>query len=267
MLGRGVGIDQLVSAAKQAYVKAAISEFFPHGSRINISRLSVTTGLTRKEAAALVNRMIGGGKEQPIRQAKEQRAMRVLRGWCIDPRFRGQGGHPAKLSLRGSKKSFALLVKLYGGDVTPISVLRELQRMNTIATTRDGLLRIRGSSRQFSAPAPAPRLMAEFATLLADFAGAISQHSANGSPPAYFGYRDFDSASMDDAAAFERTFSRRAAALLDGFDEWRTSRRKPRNTSGELSRVGVGVYLIKSSATPPDPARMLRRRRRPRSPP
>lgn len=265
MLASGVGIDQLVSAAKQAYVKAAISEVFPLGSRVNISRLSVTTGLTRKEVSLLVDR-ITGGKDHLIRQAKEQRAIRVLRGWCVDPRFRDERGHPARLPLRGSKTAFALLVKLYGGDVTPTSVLRELERMNVVTTTRDGLLRIRASGRQFSLRAP--QHLVGIAGLLADFTRTITQHNSDGSSPTYFGYRDFDTASMDDAALFERTFSRRGAALLDGFDQWRASRGNGRSAPSKKSRIGIGVYLIKSDAllscTAARPLRRLRLRRQPR---
>lgn len=249
MLASGVGIDQLVSVAKQAYVEAAMSELFPAGSRVNISRLSVTTGLTRKEVSLLVDR-ITGGKDHLIHKAKEQRAIRVLRGWGIDPRFRDERGQPAKLPLRGSKKTFTLLVKLYGGDVTPISVLRELERMNAVAITQDGLLRIRASGRQFSLRAP--QHMVEIASLLADFAGAITPYNPDGRSPTYFGFRDCDNASVDDAALFERTFSKRAAALLDGFDQWRDSRNgtRARSASKKKSRIGVGVYLIKSGASP-----------------
>lgn len=261
MLASDIGIDQLVSAAKQAYVKAAISEVFPVGSRVNISRLSVATGLTRKEVSLLVDRISGGG-DHLIRQAKEQRAIRVLRGWCVDPRFRDERGQPARLALRGNKRAFALLVKLYGGDVTPTSVLRELERMNAITTTRDGLLKIRASGRQFSLRAP--QHLAEIAGLLADFAGTISQHNSNGNSPTYFGYRDFDAASMDDAALFDRTFSRRAAALLDGFDQWKAGRENARSASSKKKRIGLGIYLINSETSPPYPPEGAQQRLRQR---
>ncbi len=263
LLASGIGVDQFISAAKQAYVKAAISELFPSGSRVNISRLSVATGLTRKEVSLLVNK-ITGGNDNLIRQAKAQRAVRVLHGWRVDPRFRGQRGYPAKLPLRGSKKSFTLLVKLYGGDVTPKSVLRELERMNTVSITRDGLLRLRGSGRHLSMQAP--QQMVEVATLLTDFAGTITECNSDIRSPAYFGYREIDAASMDDAALFERVFSGRAAALLDGFDQWRVSRGGARTAPGKLSRIGVGVYLVKTGAQQRPPARPLQRVRPPPHP-
>ena len=142
-----VGVDQLIRAAKQAYVKAAVAEILPPGSRANVSRLSVATGLTRKEVS-LVLREMRNQLNKPRRKAKEQRAIRVLRGWSNDQRFRKQNGRPDELSIRGRRSKFALLVKLYGGDVTPRAVLGELERMNAVVLTREGKLRMKSARRE-----------------------------------------------------------------------------------------------------------------------
>lgn len=241
MLTGGVGIDQFVSAAKQAYVKAAIAEVFPVNSRINISRLSVATGLTRKEVSFLLHKVKGRRSDQ-VPRAKEQRAIRVLRGWFGDPRFHGHSGQPAQLPLRGGGRAFAHLVKLYGGDVTPISVLRELQRIKAVSITKAGLLRMSASGRRLRSYAP--QHMLEVARLLGDFANTVSQTNANSKPPMFFGYRDFTATSPDDAALFRRTFSRRGAALLESFGQWQASRGDARKASNDMTRVGIGVYLV-----------------------
>jgi hypothetical protein len=240
MLCGRVGINQFVSAAKHAYVKAAISDVLPLGSRVNVSRLSVTTGLTRKEVAQIVNAVDGVSPQ--LKTTKEQRAMRVLRGWCADPRFQLRNGQPAELPLRGGKRAFAQLVKLYGGDVTPLAVLRELERMNAVASTKEGLVRLRSSARR--SPLQITQQMLEVATLLRDFTRAIAPTRSNDCPPAFFGYRECDSVSADDGSLFNRTFSRRATALLDGFDQWEVSRRNGSPTGRNTGRVGIGVYLI-----------------------
>jgi hypothetical protein len=241
MLTGGVGIDQLVSAAKQAYVKAAIAEVFQVNSRINISRLSVATGLTRKEVSFLLDK-VKGRRGRLVPQAKEQRAIRVLRGWCGDPRFHGDSGQPAQLPLRGGGRAFARLVKLYGGDVTPTSVLRELERMKAVSITKTGLLRMSASGRRFRSHAP--QHMLEVARLLGDFASTVSQSHSNANPPTFFGYRDCPTTSPDDAALFRRTFSRRGGALLESFDQWQASRGDARKPSNGMTRVGIGVYLV-----------------------
>jgi Family of unknown function (DUF6502) len=252
----GVGIDQLVRAAKQAYVATAIEELFPVDSRVNISRLSVATGLTRKEVSLLVDKPIGV-KVHLTPRTKEQRAIRVLRGWRIDPRFHGRNGGPAELALRGGEKTFSSLVKLYGGDVTPTSVLRELERIGAVSMTRSGLLRMRSQRKRLRSHAP--QHMLEAARLLGDFAGTVAHSPSKERAPPFFGYRDCAS-SLDDMALFQRIFSRRAAALLESFEQWRGSRREVRNPTDSRARVGIGVYLVSKSVVKVAPPRNSPRR-------
>ena len=244
MLTSGVGVHQFVHAVKQAYVKTAMEEVFPGGSRVNISRLSVATGLTRKEVSLLVTKL-KGGDVRLVPRAKEQRAMRVLRGWRVDPRFHGRNGQPANLLLRGNERTFASLVKIYAGDVTPTSVLRELERMEAVSMTSAGTLRMRVSKGRIRSHAPNHVL--EVTRLLGDFAGTVAQSHAAGNPP-FFGYKDCIVPSPNDAALFQRAFSRRAAALLGSFDQWQLSRGKIRKSSDERAHVGIGVYLVSKAA-------------------
>ena len=140
MLRHGVGVDALIRAATQAYIRTAIAELFPEEARVNVSRLSVVTGMPRPRVSALVVKQSKNGKApKPL---KVQGTLRVLRGWHTDPRFHNEKGRPAELSLRGDRPTFAMLVKRHGGDVTPIAVLRELERLNAIAT-HHGRVRLR----------------------------------------------------------------------------------------------------------------------------
>lgn len=132
MIRSELGAGELVRAAKLSFVRAAANEVMPEGSRLNVSHLSVVTGLTRKE----VSRLLGKGSERTgtRKPAMEQRALRVLRGWRLDPLFHSSKGRPAPLLLRGNRRAFPQLVKTYAGDVTPIAVLKELRRLRLIAT-------------------------------------------------------------------------------------------------------------------------------------
>jgi len=140
MLGAGSGVGTLIEAAKIAYVQAATEKLFPLGGRINISRLSVATGLTRKQISAHLR---AGEAQRCPSLRNEQRTARVIRGWQNDRRFRNGSGNPADLPMRGRRRSFELLVKIYGGDVTPVSVRRELERIKAVRVNRSGELRLR----------------------------------------------------------------------------------------------------------------------------
>jgi hypothetical protein len=242
MLQGNFAVADFIRAAKLAYIRVAISHLFPAGARVNVSRLSVVTGLTRKEVAALVSRS-GDQQNKSFASLKKQRALRVLNGWTIDPRFRGSLGEPAKLSPRGERRSFALLVKLYGGDVTPNSVLRELERMRAVRQTKSGhlLLRAVPDKRRSS------ERLTELAQVFADLANTLLSHAPNRSTPESFGFRDSLLATPDQAARFERVFSNRAAVMLEGADQWFEGQKERTGTSRGSGRfrVGIGVYLIK----------------------
>jgi hypothetical protein len=244
LLKAGVGVDQLIRAAKQAYVKAAVAEILPPGSRANVSRLSVATGLTRKEVSFVLGE-IRSQLDRPSHKAKEQRAIRVLRGWANDQRFRKQNGRPDELSVQGRRCKFALLVKLYGGDVTPRAVLGELERMDAVVLTTEGKIRMKTVRREPQRQVRQQTI--ELARLFRDFVGTVTQPLRGAKPPVFFGFRECTGVPPREVARFERTFTRRGSALLDSVDQWLDSCRKGHHESGEQGRVGLGVYLVNAS--------------------
>lgn len=246
LIREGTGIDKLVHAAKRAYLRAALESILPRGQRINISRLSVATGMTRKEVSTLLKGSQNkGSRNANTRTRGEQRALRVLRGWSSDPRFQSRSGRPGTLPYRGRTKSFSYLVKLYGGDVTPKSVQRELERMGLIEPTREGGLRLRATRKRSGIEA---YQIADLASLFEDFAFAVMRPKPNSEAPSFFGFKDSTVPSESDAAVFMSRFSRRAAALLEDFQEWSVGRDPATSASrdNERVRVGLGVYLLRS---------------------
>ena len=65
-------------------------------------------------------------EHQPEPDRGGQRAERVLQGWWKDPDFLDRNGDPLKLPLRGTRRSFAALVKRYAGDPRVRTLLEEL---------------------------------------------------------------------------------------------------------------------------------------------
>ena len=259
MLEDGLGTGDLVRAAKQAFLRSAVNYVTSAGSRVSVSHLSVLTGLTRKEITSLLGE-IEGAPGRGRGEMKEQKARRVLRGWRLDPRFCHNDGTPADLSLRGDRKSFAALVKLYGGDVTPNSVLRELERLRAVSLSRSGRLRL----RSVNVGVKSTEHMTELARLFPDFANTVSPERTSSGRPLFFGFRDSVVDSVDQAAKFQQTFSNRALAMLQGVQQWLVSQDQSRPTettaAGKRVQVGIGVYLVQR----PDEANPRRTKRRPK---
>jgi hypothetical protein len=136
-------------------------------------------------------------------------------------------------------------VKLYGGDVTPKSVQRELDRMNLIASTRGGGLRLRATRKRSSIEA---YQLSDLARLFEDFAFSVLRPKTTSEAQSFFGFKDSLVPSASDAAFFMSRFSRRAAALLEDFQEWSAAREFATSASRERGgvRVGLGVYLMRS---------------------
>ena len=86
-------------------------EFGIPGKKQTVSRVSILTGLTRKE----VQRVLAEQGAPGVGDTRERynRAARVVAGWVRDPDFADATGDPAKLELDAGRASFALLVKRF----------------------------------------------------------------------------------------------------------------------------------------------------------
>ena len=246
----GMGAGELQIAAKIACIGVA-AESARLGNRLNHSRIAAATGLTRKDVRTLSG-LVKSGKVVAGREVAKQRTARVLHGWRTDPEFLDRKGSPGLLLIRGPGLTFHTLVRRYGGDVTPISVLNELVRSGAVS-------RISGDRAAVKKKSPRVRgfgadVVAEFATRLRDLGSTLVNNIEDLENPIFIGFCEIKNLSADEAALFQATFSERAASLVDGVDRWRTSQSRLRvRASGKRAdgtRVGLGVYLVAQKPAP-----------------
>ena len=147
LLEAGMGVGDLVSLVKIAYVRAAREQARASGGELrrpNVSRISVVTGLTRMEVAHI----LATGAADPVYDRGRQRAERVLSGWWNDADFQNASGQPAVLPVRG-RRSFAALVERYSGERWLVAtILDELLRVRAIRRLPDG--RLEALSRSYA---------------------------------------------------------------------------------------------------------------------
>lgn len=240
----GMGAGELQIAAKVACIGEAAKNA-RLGNRLNHSRIAAATGLTRKDVRMLSS-LLKSGTIVAKREVAKQRTTRVLHGWCTDPEYLDRRGDPVRLSIKGPRLSFHALVHRYGGDVTPVSVLKELLRSGAVSRSGGGRLAVKKHTprvRGFGA-----EVVAEFAARLRDLGSTLVDNIEDSRNPIFVGFSDIKNLSSDEAALFQETFSERAASLVDGVDRWRTGqtrmRAKAKVKSAEGTRVGLGVYLV-----------------------
>lgn len=147
LLDSGVGVGDLLSLVKVAYVQAAERRGGEDGGsgRRNVSRIAVVTGLTRGEVRAI----LASGESKSRGEARRgQRAERVLSGWWSDTEFHNERGEPAVLPMYGANRSFASLCRRYSGERRTAPILDELLRVRAIRELSDR--RVQAISRTYA---------------------------------------------------------------------------------------------------------------------
>ncbi len=131
LLNHGVAYDTFSDMAKWVYMDVATREFGLPNRKQTDSRVSVLTGLTRKEVARL--------KETPMPTDNESaneynRAAKVVLGWVRDHPQAGTPSGAAPLPMEGAV-SFSELVRRHSGDMPVRAMLDELERVGAVRKT------------------------------------------------------------------------------------------------------------------------------------
>jgi Family of unknown function (DUF6502) len=145
LLDAGLGVGDVMSLVKVAYVKGASERHGKVGERANIGRIAVVTGLNRPEIAAILEQGEAGCHST---EHSRQRAERVLLGWWTDAEYLTAQGEPQVLALKGPRRSFEALCRRYGGEYRTGPMLEELLRVR--AARRRTHDRIQALSRTYA---------------------------------------------------------------------------------------------------------------------
>lgn len=184
-LRSGKGIAEMVVALKLACIDVA-SKTARMSTGPNHSQVSAMTGLHRKEVAALADLQTSGVYHGRMRMVPPS-IERIVTGWANDPQFLDKKGEPRPLSIHQKDATFDALVFKYGGDVTPMSVLKELRRMGVAANAHNHHVRLtkkQARSRAVSTQAftAATLTIAKFGTTLVDRIDRIEASGARRIP-------------------------------------------------------------------------------------
>jgi hypothetical protein len=242
-LRNGLPYGAFTDVAKRVFVEVATEEFRLPGRKQSVSRVSVLTGLTRKEVSRI--------QELPPPDdtgaaERHHRAARVVSGWVRDPEFAEPGGWPAHLPLDGESGSFTALVKRYSGDVPVRAILDELVRVGAAERLPDGNLRL---LRPAYLPTSGEVDKLPFlGTDAADFIATID-HNLRAAPEDAYLQRKvmYDNLPQEAVVEFRPLATRKAQALLEELDRSLAAHDRDANPAatgeGRL-RAGIGVYYF-----------------------
>lgn len=120
-----VAMSEIVEVLKDSFVTLAQDQLEKNGESPNNSRISIMTGLTRRE----VQRCREGREPQ---RSQGNLLARILGQWEQDSRFRTAAGDPRVLTCSGARNEFRSLVESISKDVKPASLLSELERIGAV---------------------------------------------------------------------------------------------------------------------------------------
>ncbi len=261
LLHCGVTWREFADIAKTAFVKVASEEFGIRGRPTNVSRVSILTGLGRREVRKQRDII-----EQPaMRPIYLNSATRVLSGWHQDPDFLDAGGKPRELRANGNgtrsdrggngngdEVSFEDLWRRYGGDVPVGALLKELVSVGAIQEVRPGRLRVVARTyipRKFDV-----QKLLRAGEVLKDFSSTVV-HDLTCTPDEQLRFERRAHTIVDARVLpeFRAMLEREGQAMLERVDAWLTANAAtlapPADEAQRLAvRLGVGIYHIQGEA-------------------
>lgn len=131
LIARGIGLPHLTNLLKSVYVEVADDHFRLEAGRITDSRISVLTGVHRKDVKRLRNDI------EPPRRGST--GARIIGLWTGSPPYLDRQGGPRPLS----REEFEGLVSSVCNDVHPRTFLDEWEQRGFVARNADGGLQLR----------------------------------------------------------------------------------------------------------------------------
>jgi hypothetical protein len=125
LLLKGMQLQSIVAAIKESLVQVAQEELKAQGATASVSRISVMTGIYRKEIQKLINQDIKIGERIPL-------LVKIVGQWREHPKFSKPRGVPRSLDCIGKESEFVKLVYSINREVNPYAVLFELERLGLV---------------------------------------------------------------------------------------------------------------------------------------
>jgi hypothetical protein len=242
LLRNGIPYRTFSDIAKRVYVDVATEEFAIPDRIQSKSRVSILTGLSRKEVLRV--RRIQAPDDQGA-VVRYNRASRVIAAWVRDPRFRNDAGNPAELPFEEGPASFRELVKEYSGDAPVRAVLDELLRVAAVERDPDGTVRL--LERSYIPKRGEIDKIGILGVDTSDLIATIDHNIRQPEAPIFQRKVCYDNLPVEALPELKRIAAHRAQGLLESLDGWMSERDRDVNPgipgTGKL-RAGVGIYFF-----------------------
>lgn len=231
LIRRGVVFQEFDRKARELFIRAATDELRKSTDKINASRLSVVTGLQRREVVKHMS---------PIPTAAENSislTARVLNQWEHSKEFTTKDGSPRVLRYEGARNEFAELCGSVSKAINAGTLLFEFQRTGVAKVTPHGVKLLRAVESHFDNSEKVHTMLGQDLELLLQAADEnISGHDAI---PNHHTRTDYDNIYLDKMEQARewilnegRAFHKRVREYLSQFDQDVNPSADPRQRAG-----------------------------------
>lgn len=249
LIARGVTAPVTCGLLKEVYVRVADEDFRLAGKRPTDSRVSILTGIHRRDVHAL--RQDGPDAGDAVR-GKTTLLATIIGQWLAGPDTLDAAGQPRPLPRSGDDgPNFEQLVRAVNRDVRPRTVLDELLRQGVVRETLDGLLHL--VADVVVGPADAGQKTIFFAANVGDHMAAAAENLIAAQPRflerAVF-YNRLLPGSVDRIEARARALGQAALVELNALAKDHQGR--DAGQAQALQRFRFGVYLYREDENSPE---------------
>jgi len=246
LLRNGFAYGDFMEVARRVFVEAAAQELAIPGRKQSVSRISLLTGVNRKEVKRLLE---STAEDDPT--GDSNRAARVISAWLRDERFHDVDGQPAVLSWgQADEIGFEALVRLHSGDIPARAILDELLRVGAVTQLENGDIRL---DKHGYIPAGSDAELIRLA-INYNLSLAREKQSANTRLQLSVSYNDLPAQSVE---VFKTLSTEKGRELLLQLDQFLATQDRSTNpsVSGEgRHRAGMGIYFFEQEIGEPDRA-------------
>lgn len=235
--------------AKSVYVEVAVEEFGIPGRKQTDSRVSIITGLNRKEVRR-VKALPQLDEEMAAVTQQYHRAARVISGWVRDKDFADPQGQAAELPLEGEQATFSKLVKKYSGDMPVRAILDELLRVKSVERLENGNIRL--TTRAYLPDTKEGEKLNILGTDVKDLVSTIDHNICFDGDRFFQRKVEYDNLPEEALGPMREMTVEKGQALLEEMDKWIAKEDRDANPSVEgtgRKRVGVAIYYFEEDNT------------------
>lgn len=244
LLKNGAMWKEFAELSKNVYVEVAGADYGIGGRPTNASRVSILTGLTRREVKKQRDLL---QSQQSSNYSKTSNATRLLSGWFQDPDFQDAAGAPRPLTREGEHASFATLHRRYGGDIPASAMLKELMQVGAVVEEDGQLL---AASRYYMPDPLDPESVIRAGSVMNDLGSTVVWNLVRprDSLSRIEGRASEPEVPVSRVPEFRQFLEEHGQAFLETVDRWLHENRvqKTDAKTGKTVRLGAGIYMIEN---------------------